>query len=645
MRKRMTVLALACTLFATMAVAAAPRGSVVSGVRPAIPQGRAVVEWSASPGVFPAPSGALPRPDQEATPAALGDVDSFIAQVMKDWKVPGLALAVVRDGKVILLKGYGLRDMEKNLPVTPQTLFAIGSITKSFTVTTLGTLVDAGKLDWDKPVRDYLPGFTLHDEVLTEHLTPRDMVTHRSGLPRHDLVWYSSDFSRKDLVYRLRFLEPSKDLRMTFQYNNLMFMTAGYLAGQLMGTTWEEAVRQRVLGPLGMTHTNLSVVDSPHSPDFAEPYKKDRVEGKEVVKLVPFHNIDQIGPAGSINSCVEDMARYLLFHMNKGNFEGKQLLSENNALQMQTPQMVIQGEPQFKERGTSSYGMGFFISTYRGHTMVYHGGAIDGFTANFSFLPQDNVGVVVLTDLDGNPLPTIVANNVFDRLLGLDQVPWNQRYLDIEKKGKEGEEAAKKGGYTQPVPGTHPSHELKDYVGQYENPGYGIVTIAQEGAGAGNDFEMTLNTKLHSPLRHFHYDIWQVPENELDPLQKVLIAFHTDVKGNISSLSGPFEPNVKEIVFTRVPEKRMREKSFLEPFTGQYEVPGTVLTVSLQGDDTLVISAPGQPTQELVPDHGTTFNVKSLSGVSVEFKQDAAGKVTDIVIYQPGGTAVFKKKQ
>jgi len=584
------------------------------------------------------------QPAQETKPPALADLDTFVTQAMKDWKVPGLALAVIEDGKVILLKGYGLRDTEKNLPVTPQTLFAIGSITKSFTVTTLGTLVDEGKLDWDKPVRDYLPGFAMYNEVLTEHLTPRDMVTHRSGLPRHDLVWYSSDFSRADLVARLRYLEPSKDLRATFQYNNLMFMTAGYLAGQLLGTTWDQAVRQRVLDPLGMTHTNLSVEDSPKSPDFAQPYKKDKVNGEEVVKKYQFHNIDQIGPAGSINSCVEDMARYLLFHMNKGKFEGKQILSENSAAQMQTPQMVIQGEPEFKELGTNSYGMGLFISTYRGHPIVEHSGAIDGFRADLAFLPQDNIGAVVLINLDGSPMPDIVARNVFDRLLGLDQVPWNQRYLDIEKKSKQGEEAAKAGGFTKPVPGTHPSHDLKDYVGQYENPGYGMVTITQEGAGVGNDFTIKVNAKLTSPLRHFHYDLWQVPENELDPLQKTLVTFHTGEKGNIASLSAPFEPNAKEIVFTRRAEKHMRERSFLEPFTGQYDLPGEVLTISLQGNDTLVASIPGQPTLELVPDHGTTFNIKSLTDFTLEFQQDASGKVTGAVLTQPGNTIVVKRK-
>jgi CubicO group peptidase (beta-lactamase class C family) len=174
--------------------------------------------------VAPIPSPAQAKPEKAAPSAAakpsLGDFDDFVNQALKDWKVPGVAVAVVQGDKVILLKGYGYRDLEKQLPVTPNTLFAIGSITKSFTVSTLGMEMDEGKVDWDKPVRDYLPLFKMFDPVLTEQMQIRDLVTHRSGLPRHDMVWYSSDFSREDIIHRLQYLEPNKPLRSTFQYNN-----------------------------------------------------------------------------------------------------------------------------------------------------------------------------------------------------------------------------------------------------------------------------------------------------------------------------------------------------------------------------------------------------------------------------------------
>lgn len=587
-------------------------------------------------------------PGKPAPPAAaklgLGDFDDFVNQALKDWKVPGTAVGVVQDGKVILLKGYGYRDLEKQLPVTPNTLFAIGSITKSFTVSTLGMEMDEGKVDWDKPVRNYLPTFKMYDPVLTEQMTIRDLITHRSGLPRHDMVWYSSDFSREDIIRRLQYLEPNKPLRTTFQYNNLMFMTAGYIAGWLNGKSWENTIYERILIPLGMNGTNFSLKDSQSSPDFALPYRKGN-DVKAEVKRMPFDeqcpDRCAIGPAGEINSTVADMSQYLLFHLNKGKLAGKTLLSENNAIQMQTPQMVIQGAPDFKEESETSYGMGFFISQYRGHKRVEHGGNLDGFSAELAFLPNDGIGVVVLTNLDGTGLPNAIAYNVFDRLLGLEPAPWSQRYLLMETKARESEQEAKNKGYVPHKTDTHPSHDLEDYVGDYGNPGYGVVSIIPDGAG----FKMKIN-KITEPVTHLHYDVFQVPDAPFDPFAKLKVSFFSDANGDISSLTLPLETSVKDIVFTRLPDKQLSDRSFVQAFTGEYEIPGspTPLTISLRGDHTLVESTPGSPDVELLPRRGTTFDIKDQSGVSIEFKRDASGKVVEAALDDNGTVFVLKRK-
>ncbi|MDQ1389405.1 MAG: hypothetical protein QOF56_2859 [Acidobacteriaceae bacterium] len=575
---------------------------------------------------------------------ALDGFDDFMAQVLKDWKVPGVAVGVVQNGKMILLKGYGYRDVEKQLPVTPNTLFAVGSITKSFTVTLLGMEMDEGKVDWDKPVRNYLPDFRMYDPVLSEQMLVRDLITHRSGLPRHDMVWYSSDFTREDLLRRLEFLEPNKPLRSRFQYNNLMFMTAGYIAGKLNGKSWEDSVRERILLPLGMNRTTFSEKESQNAPDFAQPYQKGN-DVKSDVKRMPFDeqcpDTCALGPAGEINSSVADMSRYVLLHLNKGKLEGKTLLSENNAIQMQTPQMVIQGAPDFKEQSENSYGMGFFISSYRGHKQVEHGGNIDGFSAEMIFLPGDGIGVVVLTNLDGTAVPYVVANNLLDRLLGMDQVPWSQRYLDQEMKAKESEQEAKNKNYTPHKSGTHPSHDGKEYSGDYGNPGYGVVSIAEE----GDHFKMTIN-RVTKSLEHLHYDVFQVPDNPFDQFAKLRVMFLSDANGDISSLSMPLETNVKDIVFTRLPDKQLTERSFIEQFTGPYELPGspTPFTVSLRGEHTLILSSPGSPEVELIPKRGTTFDLKDQSGVSLEFKRDAAQKVVEAALSDNGTTVVLKRK-
>jgi len=590
------------------------------------------------------PKSAQKKASTAVTKPALDGFDDFMAQVLKDWRVPGVAVGVVQDGKVILLKGYGYRDVEKKLAVTPNTLFAVGSITKSFTVTMLGMEMDEGKVDWDKPVRNYLPDFRMYDPVLTEQIIVRDLITHRSGLPRHDMVWYSSDFTREDLVRRLQYLEPNKPLRSTFQYNNLMFMTAGYIAGRLNGKSWEDSVRERILLPLGMNGTTFSEKDTQSAPDFAQPYQKGN-DVKSDVKRMPFDaqcpDTCALGPAGEINSSVADMSRYVLFHLDKGKLAGKALLSENNAVQMQTPQMVIQGSPDFKEQSETSYGMGFFISSYRGHKQVEHGGNIDGFSAEMIFLPADGIGVVVLTNLDGTAVPNVVAYNVLDRLLGMDQVPWSQRYLEQEVKAKESEQEAKSKNYTPHKTGTHPSHDLREYAGDYGNSGYGVVSIAED----GDHFKMTLN-RVTKPLEHLHYDVFQVPDSPFEQFAKLRVMFFSDANGDISSLSMPLETNVKDIVFARLPDKELLDRSFIEAFTGQYEFPGspTPFTISIRGEHTLILSSPGSPDVELIPTRGTTFNLKDQSGVSVEFKRDANGKVIEAALSDNGTTAVLKRK-
>src|SRR6266568_4615280 len=227
----------------------------------------------------PAPAPA-PAPAARATSRALSGLDQFVTAQMTEWHVPGLALGIIQDGRVVLLKGYGFRDVEQKLPVTPRTLMAIGSNSKSFTVVLMGMLADSGKLDWDKPVRDYLPDFQLHDELASEAMTPRDLVTHRSGLPRHDLFWYGGSLGREEMYRRLKYLEPNTSFRGRWQYQNLMFMTAGYLVEKRTGRSWDDLIRERIFGPLGMSRSNTSVRDLPASDDAALAYVS-RHRGRE----------------------------------------------------------------------------------------------------------------------------------------------------------------------------------------------------------------------------------------------------------------------------------------------------------------------------------------------------------------------------
>lgn len=512
--------------------------------------GLSIVVLCATASVGQKKSAAAPPPQTDPA-AKLQGIDDLAAKAMAEWKVPGLAIGIVKDGKLIYSKGYGFRDVEHNLPVDTDTLFAIGSISKSFTSLAFAMLNDEGKVDWDKPVREYLPEFQLYDPVASERATPRDLFAHRTGLPRHDLVWYSSDFSRADMVSRLRYLKPSKDFRSAYQYNNLTIMTMGYLEGKLTGLGWEGTIRDKIFTPLGMTHSDFSVEDIEKTDNHALPYELK----KEVVTQVPFHNIDAIGPAGSINSSIADMSRYLTFQLGDGKYEGKQLVSESNLRLMHSAQTAMPGLPpalSLPELGNVSYGLTWVVTAYSGHNLVWHNGGIDGFYALLSMLPDDHMGIVVLTNMAGQPAPEILAYNVYDRLLGLDQEPWLTRFKDRIAKQKKEEEESKKNKVSDKKAGTHPSHDLKDYAGTYENPGYGVIQIAQSGDG----FELKINKLGPYPLVHYHYDVFQVPEDADTPAAGEQFQFHMDKKGDIHSISAALEPALQEdIVFTRAAQK------------------------------------------------------------------------------------------
>jgi CubicO group peptidase (beta-lactamase class C family) len=579
---------------------------------------------------------------QQALPPAsaaakLQGLDALADQAMKEWKVPGVAIAVVQDGKVIYARGYGYRDLEKKLPVTSGTVFPIGSITKSFTALTFAILKDEGKVDWDQSVRSYLPEFEMNDVVASERATPRDLFSHRTGLPRHDLVWYSSDFSRDDMVGRLRYLKPNKSFRSAYQYNNLTIMTMGYLEGKLTGLGWEGAIRQRIFAPLGMTHSDLSVEEMEKTGDHALPYELK----KDTVTRVPYHNIDAIGPAGSINSSADDMSHYLAFQLGDGKFGDKRIVSESNLREMHSPQTAIPDPPpafNLPGLGHFSYGLAWVVTSYRGHNLVWHNGGIDGFYALLSLLPEDHMGVVVLTNLPHGQTPEVLAYNVYDRLLGLDPLPWFDRFKELEAKGKQQEEDGKKNKQTDRKTGTHPSHHLSDYAGEYENPGYGKIRVTEK----LDSLELAINMLGPWPLENYHYDVFQVPEGSDSVAAGEKFQFEMSKKGDIDRVSAALEPALGEdIIFTRAPEKIATD--VLESIAGDYLLNGQAVNVALVAG-ALRLTVPGQPQYELVPVKGLSFDVKGLPGFSVEFQKVASGKISEAVFNQPNGVFRAKRK-
>jgi CubicO group peptidase (beta-lactamase class C family) len=567
---------------------------------------------------------------------ALAGFDAFLSDAIKAWEVPGLAVTVVKDGEIVFAQGFGFRDVDRKLPVTPNTLFAIGSCTKAFTTFVMGTLVDEGKLNWDTPVRTYLPEFRLFDRTATELMTPRDLVTHRSGLPRHDLVWYNSTLSRRQILERLPYLEPSESFRNKFQYNNIMYMTAGYLIERITGKPWEDAIRSRILQPLAMTGCNFSVKESQNAADFAKPYE-DR---DDKIVEVPFRDITvAAGPAGSINSGVSDMARWLIVQTHKGKIDGRQIISPAMLADIQTPHMTIGAPSERKEISPAGYALGWMVDDYRGHRRVHHGGGIDGFTAQTVVFPDDGLGLCVLSNMGGTALPELVSRHGADRVLSLAAIDWSGEELIKKKKGKEATKAAKAKKDTVRRSGTSPAHKLDEYAGEYEHPGYGVIQIELK----GGQLHVSYNN-IGAPLEHWHYEVFNALKDPKDPaFEDQKVQFLSNVKGVVDSLAVTMEPRLKPIVFSKRPAARMSDPAYLAQFVGAYELGARTVHIRLNGTS-LVLDQPGQASVTLVPDPDDSFKVKEQSALSIRFTGRDASSDGAMTLETSAGVFTAKRK-
>ena len=570
----------------------------------------------------------------EAARQALAGFDAWVDSALTAWHVVGASIGIVVDGEVVYARGHGLRDRDRHLPVTTQTLFAIGSASKAFTVFALGTLVDQGRIAWDHPVTDYLPWFRMYDPDVTRRLTVRDLVTHRSGLPRHDLMWYNNlTATREDLVRRLRYLRPNKDLRETFQYNNLMFLTAGYLAGTLMGTSWEAAIRSLVFQPLGMTGSNFSVAESQRASDFSQPYevRHDTVHG------MPFRDISLVGPAGSINSNVDDMLKWVRMQLSDGTVDGRRVIQATTLRDMHTPHMPI-GLSDQKEFGATDYGMGWFLTSYRGHYRADHGGNIDGFSALVTLYPQDHLGIVVLTNQNGSALPGLVALHAADRIFGPPLRNWNAEALARRTAAQAEQREAAQRRTSVRVPNTRPSHPLADYAGDYADSGYGTLGVTVDSGHL-----VAVYNGIRTALEPWHYDVFNGVRNPADPtFEDMKYLFSGNVKGDIDAVSAAFEPSVDPIVFRRQPDAELRDSTFIQRFAGRYALATDTISIVRQGI-VLVLNVRGQPPYPLVPYRRAEFDLAGLQGFSLAFTTDASGAVTGLVSRQPDGVYTAKR--
>ncbi|RFM34801.1 serine hydrolase [Chitinophaga silvisoli] len=457
-------------------------------------------------------------------------LDKEFNAILNTWHVAGFAVAVVEKDKIIYAKGFGFRDYEHKVPVTPNTLFAVGSNTKAFTAGLLGILRDQGKLDFEQPVRNFLPELVFATDELNEQVTLRDMMTHRTGIQRYDNSWFFfPPKSRDTLLYRIRYFKPHTPLRSQWEYNNFMYLAQGKVAEKLTGKSWEDNIRQYFFDPLEMSHSNLSVIDMVKQQDVALPYKV-ALDGS--IKKQEYHNIDVIGPAGSINSNVLDMGNWVRMWLNGGKYKGKTVLPAAYVQEATGLQMAIwynQPDKVHPDLHFNGYGLGWFLRSYRGHYQAEHGGNIDGFTALTCLFPTDSIGIVVLCNQGGSFVPDIVHNILADRALKLSKIDW---YGEAEKKLHTVPPAEQKKKDTVIIKGTTVLRPLAELTGTYTNNLYGSFEVSRQHDSL---FAKLPFKTVH--LKHRGYDIFDaISEIDFIEINMTVIHFLMDDNGDINRL-------------------------------------------------------------------------------------------------------------
>jgi len=455
-------------------------------------------------------------------------VNDLVERTLKHWHVPGVAVAIVRGDKVIYLRGHGVRSIEDDTPVTKKTLFPIASCTKSFTTAAMALLVDEGKMRWDDSPREYVPYFHLSDPLADREVTLRDLVTHRTGLRDHHLMWYRSPWTQEERIRRFAHLPLDKPFRTTFQYQSTMFTVAGLAVAKASGMSWAEFVQKRLLDPLDMKATYFTTKETTKVLDKASPYTLDAEKRLQLMESYPMEVPE---PAGSIQSNASDLGKWLLFQLNNQDINGKPLISARNREEMHTPQIVIPLDAvdriQFPETNQMSYGMGWVIQDHFGHRLLQHAGAIDGFRCHFTLVPKCRLGIVLLCNLHQTRMNIALSNDLLEMLLGLPHLDWN---AVVEKVDQKDVEDSKQNERDKPKrhPDTRPSRELAGYTGTYEHPAYGKVRITLEGRRLVWQWE-----SWRAALDHYHYDTFTLP---IEKMGEPFVVFTLDAKGAVARM-------------------------------------------------------------------------------------------------------------
>ena len=574
----------------------------------------------------------------------LKNVEKELNKILELTKAAGFAVAVVEGDKIIYAKGFGYSDYENKIPVDANTLFAIGSSTKAFTSSILGLLRADKKLSFDDNPRQHIPELEFYNDDMNNNMIIKDLMRHSTGLPRHDGSWYYFPTHDKDsLLMRLKHQEPFTGIRQQWYYNNFGFLAQGVIAERITGKSWEDNLKDYFFKPLDMSRTNATIAEMKSSSNAALGYEvKD-----DVIKKMDYYDIAGMSPAGSINSSVNDMSKWLITWINDGKYKGEEIIPESYINEAMSSQMVVASntpDDEFPDIHFANYGYGWFLQSYKGHYRVDHGGNIDGFSANVAFFPSDSIGIVVLANQNVSPVPSLVRNTIADRMIGEERTDWAARYEKNLEKGKKAQEDAEENSETSYVKNTKPSHINLDYTGSYSHEGYGTFEVISK-----NDSLFTTINNDRIYLHHYHYDVFELvdaTENKVDTSQygkSIKATFVTNDTGDISGAKIKIEPTVDAAVFKRTPNTIDVDTKTLEMYTGSYDISGTEIKVYTK-KDVLYLFVKGQPEYEQIPTAKHKFSFKTLEGFKIEFLEAEDGSIGEIKMIQPNGTFVAQRK-
>ncbi len=576
----------------------------------------------------------------------LKGIEKELNAILEATKAPSFAIAIVEGKKIIYAKGFGYSDYENKIPSDANTLYAIGSSSKSFTSAILGQLRQEDKISFEDSPLKYVTDLKFYNDEMNNNIIIKDLMTHRTGLPRHDYSWYLFPTKNKDsLLLRVAHQEPFTGLRQQWYYNNFMFLAQGVIAERITGKSWEENIKERFFKPLGMTRSNVSIEALEKSSNVAFGYelKKD-----SVINRMDYYHIGGMSPAGGINSSVNDMSKWLITWINKGKFNDQQILPQAYIDEAMSSQMLVSGafpNKEFPDMHLSNYGYAWFISSYRGHYRVEHGGNIDGFSANVAFFPSDSVGVVVLTNQHGSSVPSLVTNTVADRMLKTQKTDWLKQFTERKLKAKKEAAEAKSNVTSAKTENTKSTHILHDFTGKYSHPGYGEFNITNQNDSLFANFKLK---KMY--LRNVHYDIFEpfevaktgIDTTDSSPLR---LNFITNDGGEISLVHMKLEGALDHpIEFNHKTNSIDVDKATLESYVGDYDFSGTAIKVYIKNGSKLYFFVKGQPEYELLATDKHKFSIKALEGFKVEFVDSDDKTINEILVIQPNGTFKATRK-